>query len=216
MLQPTVVGVFACVIRPFACARESLVLALGRRSAELVPRCSRRINHRPSLADYSPLLRQHHIQTTPPSTPPASQPSRTQDRVLQLNRELICALPNFGIVQRCAPSLVASYSPLHHPARARRYPPSSPLSYPCAYRSAQPSEYLQRLTATGARISRSYDLIQRWLCDEPVPTLRAQCQAAGCNAGRVASELRSIIYFTRRSGNGRLGHDQSSSFECAW
>lgn len=32
-------GVFACVIWPFACTRESLVLALGRRSAELVPRC---------------------------------------------------------------------------------------------------------------------------------------------------------------------------------
>lgn len=84
---------------------------------------SRRINHRPSLAACLQLAlaspAAHPVQQTTLLRP--SLRAR-RNRVLQLDRKLICALLNFGIVQRSrsVPGHGLFDSPLHHPARARQ------------------------------------------------------------------------------------------------
>lgn len=174
-------GASVCVIRPGrspVCARDPrtspiLVLALRRRSAERVPRSlgASTIGPHFGLPTARPCFAS--CTSSPTNNAPASQPACTQEQGSPARPQAYLRSAKLWdrAAQRSVPGHGLFDSPLHHRARARgrerekereterqrdreraqRTHPATPSSHPCAYRSAQPSEYLQRLTATGAR-----------------------------------------------------------------
>lgn len=128
--------------------------------------------------------------STPPLATFAVAPGRRARPTgfLQPSASLSARSSKFGIVQRCAPSLVAELLSTSCPKCARARANSQGTSL-LSIANTRQSPSISIDSPPPARTSRHLRQIQRLLCDRPVPTLRAPCQVAGCDAGRVASEL---------------------------
>lgn len=198
----------------------------ARSAAELVPRAARsaslrgpHLTHSPAsrlpsptdLASTSPRL--PFAQRTRTAHPGRRRPAR---RVLQQHSSLSAPRANFGIVQKGA--LRPWSRAILHPS-----PPQCAVHVcrdltlanlvPRPSHALATAEQLQSLTATGVQLETS-SLIAGLLCDVSIEPRLLSCQVAGCDAGRVASQLPSIFYITP-PGHGRVGHDQPSRSEFA-